>query len=110
MNGMVHGTNEPYYAVIFSSQRSSGDNGYSDMDQKMDELVKREPGFLGSESVRDSSGSGITISYWSSLESISNWKRNESHKVAQENGKLAWYENYTVRICKVEREYSFNGV
>lgn len=102
---MVHETNGSYYAVIFSSQRTAGDNGYADMADKMEKLAAEQPGFLGVESVRDASGAGITISYWDSLEAISNWKQNQSHKVAQEKGMQDWYQNYKVKICKVEREY-----
>lgn len=103
---MVHETNGSYYAVIFSSQRTEGDNGYNLMAEKMEQLAAKQPGFLGVEGVRDASGAGITISYWESLEAISNWKKNQSHKVAQEKGKQDWYQNYDVKICKVEREYS----
>ncbi|MFC5403303.1 antibiotic biosynthesis monooxygenase family protein [Cohnella soli] len=98
---------EPYYAVVFTSQRSDGDNGYGNMADRMEELAREQPGFLGVESARDASGAGITVSYWSSLEAIANWKKHEAHQVAQEKGKQTWYENYKVRICKVEREYSF---
>lgn len=73
---------------------------------KMEQLASGQPGFLGVESVRDSSGAGITISYWESLDAIRNWKQHQSHKVAQEKGKKEWYQNYKVKICKVEREYS----
>ncbi len=31
----------PYYAVIFSSNRTEGDNGYSEMGNKMFELVEQ---------------------------------------------------------------------
>ena len=55
----------PYYAVIFSSQRTEGDHGYSAMAERMVELASRQLGYLGAESVRDSSGFGITVSYWS---------------------------------------------
>ncbi|MBB3108196.1 heme-degrading monooxygenase HmoA [Paenibacillus phyllosphaerae] len=106
---MTAATNGSYYAVIFSSQRTDGDNGYSQMGERMEELAREQPGFLGVESVRDASGSGITISYWESLEAIHNWKQHQSHKVAQEEGQQVWYENYKVRICKVEREYSFDA-
>lgn len=109
MEKLVHGTKRSCYAVIFSSQRTSGDQGYSTMADKMDQLASQQPGFLGVESVRDDSGSGITISYWDSLEAISNWKKNQSHLVAQEKGKQEWYENYSVKICNVEREYSSSG-
>lgn len=104
---MIDETNGSYYAVIFSSQRTAGDNGYGNMAEKMEQLAAKQSGFLGVESVRDATGAGITISYWDSLEAISNWKQNQSHKVAQEKGMEDWYQNYKVKICKVEREYSF---
>ncbi|MFC0334437.1 antibiotic biosynthesis monooxygenase family protein [Paenibacillus sepulcri] len=104
---MVPETNGSYYAVIFSSERTEGDNGYSIMADKMEQMAGWQPGFIGVESVRDSSGAGITISYWESLEAIRNWKQNPAHLAAQEKGKQEWYQNYKVKICKVEREYSF---
>lgn len=104
---MTHEASGSYYAVIFSSQRTDGDNGYGRMADRMEQLARRQPGFIGVESVRDASGSGITISYWESLEAIRGWKRNEAHLVAQEKGKQEWYANYSIKICKVEREYVF---
>ncbi len=50
---------------------------------------------------------GITVSYWESLESIRAWKQQTDHLMAQRWGREKWYSRYTVRICKVEREYSF---
>jgi heme-degrading monooxygenase HmoA len=96
----------PYYAVIFTSQRTDGDNEYGKMAQAMEELASKQQGFLGIESARDNE-LGITVSYWESIEDINSWKQNSSHKVAQEKGKLEWYKNYNVRVCKVERDYSF---
>lgn len=95
----------PYYAVIFSSLRSSGENGYERMAERMMELASQQPGFLGVESVRGADGFGITVSYWESVEAISNWKANAEHRTAQENGKRLWYEGYELRIAKVERAY-----
>jgi len=95
----------PYYAVIFTSKRTDGDNGYSRMSDKMIELVKDQPGFLGFESARNEIG--ITVSYWENLEDIKNWKNNTSHLVAQNKGKETWYNTYKARICVVERDYEF---
>lgn len=50
----------PYYAVIFSSKRTEGDNGYGNMAKKMVELATRQPGCLGAESARGPDGFGIT--------------------------------------------------
>ena len=97
----------PYYAVIFTSTRTEGDNGYRAMADKMEQLATQQPGYLGIESVRNqTTRKGISVSYWKDLESISNWKMNVEHQLAQKLGKEKWYENYKLQICKIEREYS----
>jgi len=93
----------PYYAVIFTSLRTAGDNGYGAMADRMEELAGQQPGFLGIESARD--GLGITVSYWESLEAIAAWKRNAEHQEAQRRGRTEWYSGFALRVCKVERAY-----
>ncbi len=93
----------PYYTVIFTSLRTPGDNGYSEMAERMVELASQQPGFLGLESSRDEIG--ITVSYWANLESIHAWKANLEHLQAQKKGIEKWYSSYKVRIARVEREY-----
>ena len=93
----------PYYAVIFTSHRTDGDNGYGEMATKMVDLAAQQPGYLGIESARE--GLGITVSYWSDLESIKKWKANIEHKQAQKTGHEKWYSSFKVRISKVERDY-----
>ena len=101
---MIANTPEPpYYAVIFTSLRTEGDEGYSAMADAMAELAKDQPGYLGIESARD--GLGITVSYWASLEAIKNWKENVKHRAAQKLGKEKWYSSFKTRICIVERDY-----
>jgi heme-degrading monooxygenase HmoA len=95
----------PYYAVIFTSCRTEGDNGYSVMAERMVELASQQPGFLGIESVRGTDGVGITVSYWETEEAIRNWKKHAEHLVAQQSGKQTWYQDYQVRVAKVERAY-----
>jgi heme-degrading monooxygenase HmoA len=93
----------PYYAVIFTSKRTNFEEGYDEMATKMITLAQQQPGFLGVESARNEVG--ITVSYWKDLEAIKNWKQNLEHLDAQRKGREKWYENYTVRIALVEREY-----
>ena len=99
----------PYYAVIFASQRTSGDAGYSEMGDVLERLAREQPGFLGVETARDVTGFGITVSYWRDLDSIAKWKANATHLQAQEQGKSAWYEGFELRVSKVERAYGFRG-
>lgn len=99
--------NTPYYAVIFTSIRTPGDDGYGDMSDAMLASAVQQPGFLGVESAREEVG--ITVSYWTSMEAISAWKRDSAHLVAQQLGREKWYESYTTRICRVERDYDFSA-
>jgi heme-degrading monooxygenase HmoA len=98
----------PYYAVIFTSMRTEGDNGYAGMADRMFELVTKREGFLGMESVRREDGFGMTVCYWRSLEDIKRWKQESEHQLAQRLGREQWYLNYRTRICKVEEEYGMS--
>jgi heme-degrading monooxygenase HmoA len=95
----------PYYAVIFTSQRTEGDRGYGHMADRMVELAAQQPGYLGLETVRGADGFGITVSYWSTAEAISGWKQQMDHQSAQEGGKKLWYSDYHLRVARVERAY-----
>lgn len=95
----------PYYAVIFTSERTTVEQGYGEMADKMLELASKQKGFLGMETARNELG--ITVSYWKDLESIKLWKMNMEHIEAQKQGIREWYKCYKVRISKVERDYDF---
>ena len=105
MSEIANTPKAPYYAVIYTSHRTSGDNGYGKMANKMVELAAQQPGFLGVESARESVG--ITVSYWENLESIKEWKQDTEHLIAQKEGKNKWYAEFKVRVSKVERDYGF---
>ncbi|MDD2305592.1 MAG: antibiotic biosynthesis monooxygenase [Prolixibacteraceae bacterium] len=96
----------PYYAVIFTSVRTDGDNGYAEMADRMVELASQQEGCLGVESARNEVG--ITVSYWLDLESIRRWKENSEHSFAREKGRREWYQAFKVRIAKVENDFVFD--
>ena len=95
----------PYYAVIFTTTRTEGDNGYEAMANQMGALAATMSGYLGAESAR--SEIGITVSYWKDLESIKNWKYQTDHVLARDKGRELWYAQYKLRIALVERDYGF---
>ena len=103
MSQIANTPEPPYYAAIFTSQRTSTDAGYEATADRMLALAARQEGFLGVESARE--GLGITVSYWSSLEAIKLWKSNAEHLEAQRQGRASWYSSFSVRIAKVERDY-----
>lgn len=97
----------PYTAVIFTSLRTDGDNGYSVTSKRMNELVARQPGFLGVESARD--GLGITVAYFVDEDAAAAWKQVAEHQIAQERGRSVWYSDYQVRVATVTRSYGPAG-
>ncbi|HEX8642554.1 MAG TPA: antibiotic biosynthesis monooxygenase [Allosphingosinicella sp.] len=104
-DGIARTPAPPYYAVIFTSTHTGDLADYEDTAMRMVELAAAMPGFLGMEAVENEVG--ITVSYWTDLESIAAWKQQAEHLVAQGNGRRRWYSRYVTRIARVERDYSF---
>jgi len=104
MAGIADTPTPPYYAVIFTSIRTEGDNGYSAAADEMVTLATQQPGFLGFETSRQETG--IAVSYWESLDAIAAWKANVDHRQVQRRAR-DWYRVFRVRVCRVEREYGF---
>ncbi len=103
---MIEETNiTQYYAVIFTSIRTSIEGDYEETSNKMVEFARKQPGFVGVESAREKLG--ITVSYWQDLKSIENWNNHAEHVIAREKGRKDWYSEFQVCIAKVEREYQF---
>lgn len=108
-NNIAKTPSPPYYAVIFTSERTPiGGMEYQRMAEKMVILAKERPGYLGHESAREDLG--ITVSYWENLEAIRNWKMHAEHLNAQQMGREKWYSAYKTRICLVERDYGMDEI
>ena len=106
--GIASTPEPPYYAVVFTSRRSSADDeGYGRMAEAMAALAARQPGYLGMESVRGADGVGVTVAYFTDSESIRAWKQQEDHLAAQRLGREHWYDAYSIRVCRVERAYGW---
>ncbi|GAA1972986.1 antibiotic biosynthesis monooxygenase [Nocardioides panacihumi] len=97
----------PYTAVIFTSLRTEGDDGYAEAAERMEALAAEQPGYLGIEAARD--GLGITVSYWVDDNAAAAWKQVAEHLVAQRRGRDAWYADYQVRVATVTRSYGPDG-
>lgn len=106
--GFANTPEPPYYAVVFTSERTHGDDhGYGVVAERMVELGTRYSGFLGIESARGADGLGITVSYWRDEAALLAWKRDTEHQKVQRGGRDAWYERYEVWVACVERAYGF---
>jgi len=94
----------PYWAVIFTSRRTGGDDvAYTRTAARMEQLAQTIPGYIGIESARGPDGTGITVSYWDSEEAIAEWRDHPEHLIAKERGRAEWYEQWELRVARVER-------
>lgn len=96
-------------AVIFISQRTGEDDqGYGEAADAMVALAARQPGYAGVESVRDSGGVGITVSYWADDASAIAWRDNPEHARIRDLGRARWYDWYVLEVTRVERGYRWS--
>ncbi|MFM9451063.1 antibiotic biosynthesis monooxygenase family protein [Streptomyces europaeiscabiei] len=97
----------PYYAVVFTSTRTADQSGYGETAERMEELVKGVPGFLGMDQAHTPGGPAITVGYFRDAAAVEEWRANVEHRAAKARGRAEWYESYSLHIAKVERSHSF---
>lgn len=96
-------------AVIFLSHRTAQDAaGYQAAAERMEELAKIQPGFIAMDSVCDSSGHGITVSYWADDASARAWRDHPEHGAIREAGRQRWYNSYDLHVARIERSYEWS--
>ncbi|MGP4043494.1 antibiotic biosynthesis monooxygenase family protein [Streptomyces sp. 2A115] len=97
----------PYYAVVFTSVKRERDSGYGETAERMEELVKEIPGYLGMDQAGSPGGLAITVGYFRDEDAINEWRTDLEHRAAQKRGRAEWYERYTLHVAKVERSHGF---
>lgn len=96
-------------AVIFVALRTDQDDaGYGEAANRMDELARTQPGYLGIDSVRGTDGLGITVSYWADEASARGWRANAEHAAVRDMGRERWYAYYRLIVASVDRAYSWS--
>lgn len=95
-------------SVIFVAQRTADDDdGYAAAATAMAELATCQPGYLGIDSVRDTDGMGITVSYWASDADARAWRDQPDHAAIRDAGRDRWYSGYSLHVAEVTRSYEW---
>ncbi|MFE0674806.1 antibiotic biosynthesis monooxygenase family protein [Streptomyces sp. NPDC058867] len=97
----------PYYAAVFVAVRTGEQSGYGETNERMEELVKDVPGYLGMDFAQTPGGLGISVGYFRDGDALSRWRTDAEHRAAQRRGRAEWYESYTLHVAKVERSHGF---
>lgn len=98
------------FAVIFrSTRRVDNDDLYATWSALMEARVVVAHGYVSHVGFRDPvTREGVTISYFDSLDAISEWRANEEHQEAQGLGRSEFYEEYTVEVARIEHRYGWS--
>lgn len=94
-------------AVIFTSKRTAYLEGYAEFNEELENIAKGLPGFIQQDSAREVDDIGISISYWKDEETAKQFKQVSLHIEAQQKGRTHYYEWYDVKICTINRHYTF---
>jgi heme-degrading monooxygenase HmoA len=101
----------PHVVCIFRSVRTdhSADE-YEAWSAKIDRLVATMPGYISHASFRDdTSGRGVTISYFESMSDLAAWKEEPEHLAAQALGRTSFYTQYEVEVAEIVRHYEWRS-
>ena len=107
MSAIAQTPEPPYYVVIFTALLTNDTEGYAERAEALYELAAKMPGFIGMEAADIGSEGEISVIYWKDEASILEWKNNAEHLAAQKLGKNRFYQQYAIRVAKVERAYDF---
>lgn len=102
-------SDEPHVACIFRSTRNDdAASEYAEWSDRLDTLVTTMPGYIGHVSFRDeSTGQGVTISYFESMSSLVNWRENPVHREAQALGRTSFYDEYEIEVAEIVRHHEW---
>lgn len=92
------------FVVIFRATVKKFDSEYTQTAARMRELALSEFGCLEFHPVCEGDQE-VSLSYWSSEESIKAWRQHPEHIKAQQLGRECWYEDYQVQVCEIKRDY-----
>jgi heme-degrading monooxygenase HmoA len=93
------------FVVIFRAKTTALDSRYSEFANQLRDKALNDYHCIEFVSAHEN-GDEIALSYWNNEDDIIRWKKDAEHLAAQQLGKQAWYENYRVEVCEIQRSYS----
>ena len=71
---------------------------------RMSELAKRMPGYISHKGFVAEDGERVTLVEFESEEAQRAWRMHPEHVEAQKRGRKAFYSEFRLQICSVQRE------
>jgi heme-degrading monooxygenase HmoA len=99
------------YLVVFRNRKRPDLDAatYAADAVRMEELARRQPGFLSFKSYQAEDGEVVAISEWASEAAVHAWGSHPEHATIQQRGRDVYYEDYTLFSCASPRLHKFEG-
>jgi heme-degrading monooxygenase HmoA len=97
--------------TIFRSRlRPEYRDEYGTVAERMDELARGMPGFVSLKTFTAEDGERVSIVEFASEETQAAWRDHPEHRQAQQLGRERFYSEFTIQVCRVERQSRFPSV
>ena len=80
---------------------------YSQMSERMTDLVRAMPGFLDAKTFIAADGERVTIVTFADEHTQKAWREHPEHRAAQRLGADEFYENYSITVGAATYSHSF---
>jgi heme-degrading monooxygenase HmoA len=71
-------------------------------------LVSKMPGFVSLDVFNNAAGETLIYGKFESDEALKQWRDHEGHRAARDR-RAEFYDEYSVEVCEVIREYDWKG-
>ena len=97
------------FLVVFRNRkRSDIDQAAYDAEaERMESLAAEQPGFLSFKSYAAEDGEVVALSEWQDEAAALAWRKVAEHRTAQQRGRTAYYQEYTLFACTDPRIHRF---
>src|SRR5689334_7758346 len=93
--------------VFRSRVRPESLKEYAVLGARMEELVRKMPGYVSHKGFVAEDGEHVTIVEFESEEAQRAWSLHAEHVEAKKKGQVSFYSEYRIQVCEVRRESAF---
>ena len=89
------------FLIVFRNRKRPGIDAaaYQADANRMEDLARRQPGFISFKSYVSDDGEVIALSEWASEAAVHAWGAHPDHTAIQQRGRAEYYQDYTLFSC-----------
>lgn len=94
--------------IVFRSRLKDGaQQEYAQWAERMSALAQTMPGYVSHKGFVADDGERVTLVEFETMDAVRGWSRHPEHVEAKKKGRAAFYSEYRIQVCNVERASEF---